>query len=39
VEFAVWDVQMREGYVLHVGSVKGSLKVGDKVLCTIDRVS
>ena len=38
-EFAVRDVQVRGGYVLHVGSVEGTLKVGDKVLCTIDGVS
>ena len=38
-EFAVRDVQVRGGYVLHVGSIEGSLKIGDKVLCTIDGVS
>ena len=38
-EFAVRDVQVRGGYVLHVGTIEGSLKVGDKVMCTIDGVS
>ena len=38
-EFAVRDVQVRGGYVLHVGSVEGSLKLGDKVTCAIDGVS
>ena len=38
-EFAVRDVQVRGGFVLHVGSIEGSLKVGDKVNCTIDGVS
>ena len=33
------DVQVRGGYVLHVGAIEGSLKVGDKVTCTIDGVS
>ena len=33
------DTQVRGGYVLHVGSVEGCLKVGDKVTCTIDGVS
>jgi len=35
-EFAVRDVQVRGGYVLHIGTVEGCLKVGDRVLCTID---
>ena len=38
-EFIVRDVQVRGGYVLHVGSIEGSLKVGDKVNMTIDGVS
>ena len=38
-EFAVRDVQVRGGYVLHVGAIEGSLKVGEKVICTIDGVS
>lgn len=32
------DVQVRGGYVLHIGTVEGCLKVGDRVLCTIDGV-
>ena len=32
------DVQVRGGYVLHVGAIEGTLKVGDKVVCTIDGV-
>ena len=38
-EFVVRDVQVRGGYVLHVGSVEGSLRLGDKVTCVIDAVS
>ena len=38
-EFIVRDVQVRGGYVLHIGSVEGSLKVGDKVTMNIDGVS
>ena len=37
-EFAVTDVQVQSGYILHVGAIKGNLKVGDKVFCTIDKV-
>ena len=37
-EFAVKNVQVKGGYVLHVGSVEGTLRVGDRVLCTIDGV-
>ena len=33
------DVQVRGGYVLHVGAIEGRLKVGDKVVSTIDGVS
>ncbi|XP_019864269.1 PREDICTED: alanine--tRNA ligase, cytoplasmic-like [Amphimedon queenslandica] len=35
-EFIVRDVQVRGGYVLHVGSIEGTLRVGDKVNMTID---
>lgn len=31
VEFKVSNVQVRGGYVLHVGRIEGSLKVGDLV--------
>ena len=39
VEFAVMDVQTHGGYILHVGALEGTLKVGDKVKCFIDEVS
>ena len=32
------NVQVKAGYVLHVGSVEGCLRLGDRVLCTIDGV-
>ena len=38
VEFAVMDVQVHGGYILHVGALEGKLKVGDKVKCFIDEV-
>lgn len=38
VEFAVMDVQVHGGYILHVGALEGTLKVGDKVKCFIDEV-
>ena len=34
----VRDVQVRGGYVLHVGTVEGTLAVGDTVTLTIDGV-
>lgn len=37
-EFCVKNVQVRGGYVLHIGSVDGSLKVGDKVKLIVDHV-
>ena len=37
-EFVVKDTQVRGGYVLHVGTVEGTLKVGDKLVLTIDGV-
>lgn len=36
VEFSVEDVQVHGGYVIHVGKLEGTLKVGDKVKCNID---
>lgn len=39
MEFIVRDVQVRGGYVLHVGTIEGTLKVGDDVKLTIDEVS
>ncbi|XP_038663045.1 alanine--tRNA ligase, cytoplasmic isoform X1 [Scyliorhinus canicula] len=35
-EFTVKNVQVRGGYVLHIGTVYGELKVGDKVCLFID---
>ncbi|XP_067937856.1 alanine--tRNA ligase, cytoplasmic-like [Watersipora subatra] len=37
-EFCVKNVQVRGGYVLHVGAIEGSLHVGDKVTCQVDQV-
>lgn len=36
-EFAVKNVQVRGGYVVHVGNVEGSFKVGDEVKLSIDQ--
>lgn len=39
-DFEVTDVQVYNGYVLHIGNMKeGQLKVGDEVTCTYDEVS
>ena len=38
VEFVVKDVQVRGGYVLHVGSVEGTIRIGDKLTLCIDGV-
>lgn len=38
-EFTVKNVQVRGGYVLHIGTLYGSLKVGDQVQLSIDEVS
>ncbi|NXX97669.1 SYAC protein, partial [Centropus bengalensis] len=35
-EFTVKNVQVRGGYVLHIGTLYGNLKVGDQVLLSID---
>lgn len=38
-DFEVTDVQVYNGYVLHIGQLKeGELKVGDEVICTYDEV-
>ena len=38
-EFIVEDVQVYNGYVLHIGHMEeGELKVGDELLCTHDEV-
>ncbi|VDI01856.1 alanyl-tRNA synthetase [Mytilus galloprovincialis] len=36
IEFKVKNVQVRGGYVLHVGHIEGTLRVGDVVQLTID---
>lgn len=33
------NVQVRGGYVLHIGNVEGTVHVGDKVKCLVDGVS
>lgn len=38
MEFSVKNTQVRGGYVLHVGTVYGTLKVGDHVTLNIDEV-
>ena len=39
VEFTVRNVQVRGGYVLHIGVIEGTLKVGDTLKLNIDEVS
>jgi len=34
----VKNVQVRAGYVLHIGTVEGTLRIGDQVKCCIDEV-
>lgn len=36
VEFSVINVQIHGGYVLHVGAIEGTLRVGDQMKCQID---
>lgn len=36
VEFFIKNVQVRGGYVIHVGNIEGTLKVGDTVVCNLD---
>lgn len=36
VEFLVKNVQVKGGYILHIGKVEGVLKIGDKLLLQID---
>lgn len=38
MEFSVKNTQVRGGYVLHVGTVYGTLKVGDRVTLHVDEV-
>ncbi|XP_017773819.1 PREDICTED: alanine--tRNA ligase, cytoplasmic [Nicrophorus vespilloides] len=37
VEFSVKNVQVRGGYIMHIGSVEGTLKVGDKLALNLDK--
>ncbi|NWH50401.1 SYAC protein, partial [Fregata magnificens] len=37
-EFTVKNVQVRGGYVLHIGTLYGSLKVGDQVHLSVDEI-
>lgn len=37
-EFTVKNTQVRGGYVLHVGTVYGTLKVGDRLSLHVDEV-
>ena len=36
-EFTVKNVQVRGGYVVHIGNLEGHLKVGDEVKLNIDQ--
>lgn len=38
MEFSVTNVQIHGGYVLHVGAIEGTLRVGDQMKCQIDEV-
>ena len=38
VEFKVKNVQVRGGYVLHIGVIEGTLNVGDTLKLYIDEV-
>lgn len=38
VEFSVRNVQVRAGYVLHIGVMEGVLRTGDIVQLNIDEV-
>ena len=33
------NVQVRAGYVLHIGTVEGALRVGDQLKCCVDEVA
>lgn len=39
MEFTVKNVLVRGGYVLHVGVIEGSLRVGDTLRLQVDEVS
>ncbi|CAH1994507.1 unnamed protein product [Acanthoscelides obtectus] len=36
VEFSIKNVQVRGGYVIHIGTIEGTLRKGDKVILHID---
>ncbi|XP_045472520.1 alanine--tRNA ligase, cytoplasmic [Harmonia axyridis] len=36
VEFSVKNVQIKGGYIVHIGTIEGTLKKGDKVILHID---
>lgn len=36
VEFSVKNVQVRGGYIIHIGNIEGTLRKGDKVNLHID---
>ncbi len=38
MEFTVKNTQVRGGYVLHIGTVYGTLKVGDRLTLQVDEV-
>lgn len=38
MEFTVKNTQVRGGYVLHVGTVYGTLRLGDRVTLHVDEV-
>ncbi len=38
MEFTVKNTQVRGGYVLHIGTVYGTLKVGDRLTLHVDEV-
>lgn len=39
MEFKVKNVQVRGGYVLHIGIIEGTLRVGDVMNLSVDEVS
>lgn len=39
VELTVKNVEVRAGFVLHIGNIEGTLKVGDRLNLFLDGVS
>ena len=37
-EFTVQNVQVRGGYILHIGNIEGTLNVGDQLNLFVDQV-